>query len=226
MERLREMIRQLPVGIEFLIVVSWAFGQFIFVSIMSIGAPAQQAYTNHALLSVLIGELMQFAFLIWFLRVRGWTLEKFGLHFTLRGTGGGLLLAGASFGLFIVAQIVGGWVLPIDLKAAEELYPKTAKDLDMQLVFVTSVVNGAYEELFVAGYIIAVLTPIRGMWTAINVSTGIRLLYHLYQGPIGVITIVPLGIVYGYIFARTRQLWPLIVAHIVIDVVGLSLATR
>jgi uncharacterized protein len=226
MEQLREMIRRLPVGVEFLIVVSWAFGQFIFASIMSIGVREEQTYTNHALLSVLVGELMQFAFLIWFLRVRGWTLEKFGLRFTLRGTGGGLLLAGASFALFIVAQIIGGLVLPIDMKSAEVLYPKTAQDLDMQLVFITSVVNGAYEELFVAGYIIAVLAPIRGMWTAINVSTGIRLLYHLYQGPIGVITIVPLGILYGYVFARTRQLWPLIVAHIVIDVVGLSFATR
>ena len=84
----------------------------------------------------------------------------------------------------------------------------------MQLVFLVSVVNGIFEELFVAGYIITALREARGMWIAINVSTVVRLLYHLYQGPLGVLTIVPMGLLYGYVYARTRQLWPLIVAHV------------
>jgi membrane protease YdiL (CAAX protease family) len=92
----------------------------------------------------------------------------------------------------------------------------------MQLVFLTSTVNGIFEELFVAGYIIIVLAATRGTWVAINVSTVVRLLYHLYQGPVGVITIVPMGLLYGYVYARTRQLWPLIFAHVLIDIVGLS----
>ena len=92
----------------------------------------------------------------------------------------------------------------------------------MQLVFLVSIVNGIFEELFVAGYIITALTARRGMWMAINVSVVVRLLYHLYQGPIGVLTIVPMGLLYGYVYSRTRQLWPLIVAHVLIDIIGLS----
>jgi membrane protease YdiL (CAAX protease family) len=57
------------------------------------------------------------------------------------------------------------------------------------------------------------------------VSTGIRLLYHLYQGTIGVITVVPMGLLYGYLFVRTKQLWPLVLAHILLDIVGLLMAT-
>ena len=49
-----------------------------------------------------------------------------------------------------------------------------------------------------------------------------RMLYHLYQGPIGIITIVPLGMLYGYTYVRSRQLWPLIVAHVLVDIIGLS----
>jgi membrane protease YdiL (CAAX protease family) len=85
-------------------------------------------------------------------------------------------------------------------------------------------VNGIFEELFVAGYIITAITPRRGMWTAINVSVVVRLLYHLYQGPIGVLTIVPMGLLYGYLYSRTRQLWPLIVAHVLLDIVALSMS--
>ena len=73
-----------------------------------------------------------------------------------------------------------------------------------------------------AGYIITALQPRRGMWVAINVSVVVRLLYHLYQGPIGVLTAVPMGLLYGYIYSRTRQLWPMIVAHVLLIIVSLS----
>jgi len=96
----------------------------------------------------------------------------------------------------------------------------------MQLVFLTSTVNGIFEELFVAGYIITVLRERRGVWTAINVSTVVRVLYHLYQGPIGLLIILPMGLLFGYAYARTRQLWPLIFAHVLIDIIGLSALGR
>ena len=89
-----------------------------------------------------------------------------------------------------------------------------------------SVVNGIFEELFVTGYIITSLTARRGMWTAINVSVVVRLLYHLYQGPIGIMTVVPMGLLYGYVYSRTRQLWPLMVAHVILDVIGLAMASQ
>jgi membrane protease YdiL (CAAX protease family) len=92
----------------------------------------------------------------------------------------------------------------------------------MELVFLASTVNGFFEELFVAGYIITALRQTRGMWTAINVSTVVRVLYHLYQGPVGVLIIVPMGLLYGYVYERTRQLWPLMFAHVLIDLIGLS----
>jgi len=31
-----------------------------------------------------------------------------------------------------------------------------------------------------------------------------------------------MGLLYGYVYARTRQLWPLILAHVLIDIIGLS----
>jgi membrane protease YdiL (CAAX protease family) len=225
MEKIREMIRRLPASMEFLIVLVWAFGQFIFSSILSIGTARTALYNNQALASVLVAEVLQFAFLVWFLRVRGWTLEKVSFKMTARGTGLGLGLAVATYALFVLTQLIGKHLLPIDMNGAAALYPKGAKDLDLQLVFITSVENGLYEELFVAGYIITALAPVRGLWTAVNVSTGVRLLYHLYQGPIGILTIVPLGILYGWVYVRTKQLWPLVVAHVAIDVVGLAYYT-
>ena len=100
----------------------------------------------------------------------------------------GVLLLAVTYGLIAGVQQLAQGVFDYDMQAAIERAPKADKDLSMQLVFLVSVVNGIFEELFVAGYIITALTPRRGMWMAINVSVVVRLLYHLYQGPIGVLT--------------------------------------
>lgn len=144
MERLREMIRRLPASQEFLIVVVWAFGQFIFKSILSMGAARAAVYTNEALTSLLVVELLQFAFLAWFLKVRGWTFDKLSLKVTWRGTGVGLGLLVATYALFVIVQLIASQVLPLDMNSAAALYPKGAKDLDLQVIFVASVVNGVY----------------------------------------------------------------------------------
>ena len=227
MNPLEDAIRRLPVGVEFLVVVTWAFGLPIFASIMSLGAPGSDApvFNNAELLGTLIFEVIQLGFLSWFLRIRGWTLEKFGLSFSWRGTAVGVVLLAMTFGLVLGAQQVAMLLFDFDLKAAAARAPKVDPALSMQLVFLVSVVNGIFEELFVAGYIITSLTARRGMWTAINVSVVVRLLYHLYQGPIGILTVVPMGLLYGYVYSRTRQLWPLMVAHVLLDIVALSMAS-
>lgn len=230
MTPLHELIRRLPPGVEFLIVVCGAFGMPIFSSIMSLGADGAAGpggggaviFDDAVLIGIVVFELVQAAFLIWFLHVRGWTLEKVGLHITWRGTGIGWLLLLGTYVVAMVAQHLASLALPAQMQAGLERYPVSDPDVNMQLVFIASTVNGMFEELFVAGYIITALRDTRGVWTAINVSTVVRLLYHLYQGPVGVVTIVPMGLLYGYVYARTRQLWPLVFAHVLIDIIGLS----
>jgi membrane protease YdiL (CAAX protease family) len=227
---LQDRIRRLPPGVEFLVVVCGAFGMPIFSSILSLGAgngaaPAGAGgvvFNDAVLIGIVVFELVQAAFLVWFLRVRGWTLEKVGLRINWRGTGIGWLLLLGTYVLAMAAQHLASLALPAQMQAAVERYPVSDPNVNMQLVFIASTVNGMFEEVFVAGYIITALREARGVWMAINVSTVVRLLYHLYQGPIGVVTIVPMGLLYGFVYARTRQLWPLMFAHVLIDIIGLS----
>ena len=55
---------------------------------------------------------------------------------------------------------------------------------------------------------------------AITISTLIRFVCHLDQGPIA-INMLPLGVIFAFVFWRWRLLWPLVVAHGVIDLLGL-----
>ena len=71
---LEEAIRRLPAGVEFLVVVTWAFGLPVFASIMALGTPGDSAapvFTNAELLATIIFEVIQLGFLTWFLRIRG-----------------------------------------------------------------------------------------------------------------------------------------------------------
>jgi membrane protease YdiL (CAAX protease family) len=56
---------------------------------------------------------------------------------------------------------------------------------------------------------------------AVNASTALRVAYHLYQGPAGAISMIPFGLLFGWCFARTGRLWPLVVAHGFFDLAGL-----
>ena len=225
MNQLHEAIRRLPAGVEFLVVVTWAFGLPIFSSILWLGTPegeALPAFTNATLVGALTFEVVQLIFLSWFLRIRGWTLEKFGLAFSWRATVVGVALLAFTYAVLVGAQYAAQLIFDFDLAAAAARIAKTGPELNMQLMFLASVVDGIFEELFVAGYIITALAERRGMWAAINVSVVVRLLAHLYAGPIGVMTAVPMGLIYGYVYARTRQLWPLVVAHVLLDLIAMS----
>jgi len=84
-----------------------------------------------------------------------------------------------------------------------------------------SVVNPIFEETFVVGYVFAAWQG-ASRWTAINISAAVRLTYHLYQGPIAVISILPLGIFFAWWLSSRGRLWPLILAHAGLDFIGLA----
>ena len=53
----------------------------------------------------------------------------------------------------------------------------------------------------------------------VGVSLLVRVLYHLYQGPLGALSILVFGIVITVYFVMSNKLWPPVVCHVVADVV-------
>ena len=60
----------------------------------------------------------------------------------------------------------------------------------------------------------------------ITASTLLRFLYHLYQGPLASISILPLGLLFGAVFWRWRSVWPLIVAHTIANLLSFIVVTQ
>ncbi|HEY0637199.1 MAG TPA: CPBP family intramembrane glutamic endopeptidase [Pseudonocardiaceae bacterium] len=81
--------------------------------------------------------------------------------------------------------------------------------------------NAWAEEVLMVGFLLTRLGQLRvGRWGALAGSAVLRGAYHLYQGFGGFAGNVIMGLVFGYLWQRTNRLWPLVIAHTVIDVVA------
>lgn len=81
--------------------------------------------------------------------------------------------------------------------------------------------NGVLEEVVMVGYLFRRWGEAGwGMWRVILTSALIRGTYHLYQGFGGFVGNVVMGVVFGWLYTRTRRVMPLAVAHTLLDVVA------
>jgi len=221
----RKLVRRLPPWVEFATVVCLAFGWPIFNSLWALVAvPSAPHISAGHLRFVVAYELIVSAILLSLLGARGRTATTVGLAPTLEDIflGGTLVaavwLASAVTTLFVATM----WPQAFRIVSAVDL---GVGSLDLPTVVAVSVVNGTFEELFVCGYVMTALGRRHSVWTAINVSVAIRFSYHLYQGPLAVVDIIPMGLICSYFYARTGRLWPPIVAHAVLDFLAFAAYT-
>ncbi|HEV2650324.1 MAG TPA: CPBP family intramembrane glutamic endopeptidase [Rhizomicrobium sp.] len=216
-------LRRIPAWAEFAIVVGVAFGYFIVSSIVIASSHELFAKTHHSsnsLFALSAIEVSIMAILVPFLWARGWTIARVGLRPSWMDVLYGVGLAIAAYAAYAIIWIMFAASAPDAARDAARVSVVT-NGISPAAAIVTPFVNALYEELFVAGYIITALKDKHGEWTAINMSVGVRLAYHLYQGALGVIAIIPLGLIFGVWYARRGRLCPLIIAHAAIDLAGL-----
>jgi len=80
--------------------------------------------------------------------------------------------------------------------------------------------DGWAEEIIVVGYLLTRLGQLGvGARAALVCSSLLRGTYHLYQGFGAGLGNVAMGLVFGYVWQRTGRLWPLVIAHGLIDTV-------
>jgi uncharacterized protein len=81
--------------------------------------------------------------------------------------------------------------------------------------------NGWAEEVIVVGWLLTRLQQLRVNPTVALVAASLlRGAYHLYQGWGAGLGNAVMGLVFGYAWRRTGRLWPLIIAHGIIDTVA------
>ena len=90
------------------------------------------------------------------------------------------------------------------------------------VVVIASLLNPIFEEFLWLGYAIPAITSRVGLGFACAASIILRVAVHLYQGKLALVSVLPIAIVLTWYYVRTGRLWPTVVAHVIVDALGLS----
>ncbi|KAB1650536.1 CPBP family intramembrane metalloprotease [Pseudoclavibacter endophyticus] len=168
-------------------------------------------------------DLVPVALAIWLL----WTpaisgFRALGLDLTRprHDLGSGLLLATVigipGLGLYLATRAMG-------LTPAIEANSQALSWWTVALLVLSAVRAGLLEEVVVVGYLQTRLRDLGwGLWPTIIASALLRGSYHLYQGVGMAIGNVVMGLVFGWWYQRTRRTAPLVVAHVLLDIVSFA----
>jgi membrane protease YdiL (CAAX protease family) len=130
------------------------------------------------------------------------------------GIGLGALVGLPGLGLYLTARMLGinASVIPSSLSDTWWRVP---------VLVATAFANGWAEEIIVVGYLLTRLRQLGvNSGVALGCSSLLRGAYHLYQGFGAGLGNFGMGLVFGYVWRRTGRLWPLVIAHGLIDTVA------
>lgn len=169
-------------------------------------------------LSVLI-EILSLCAAGAYLHVRGGLREVFRIRLTWFGSAIGV-------GLLIISWVLTyavAWGLVI-ASGEPHLFAgfQMVHHSSLPAILLMCLVNPFFEELIVVGCVVSMLER-HGASVAVAASAFFRLAYHLYQGPIAAASILPSGLLLGAYYWKKRDLWPLIVAHMLMDLLPMLL---
>jgi len=89
------------------------------------------------------------------------------------------------------------------------------------VLVLAAVQNSLLEEVVAVGYLFTRWAQAGWSTVAIVVTSALlRGTYHLYQGFGGFVGNVAMGLLLGWVYTRTRRVMPLVIAHVVLDVVA------
>jgi uncharacterized protein len=150
----------------------------------------------------------------------GSAFRKLGFNFArpgrdlLQGLGLAAVIGIPSLGLYAAGRALG--ITTAIIPSALDAYWWT-----VPVLILSAMRHAVVEEVIVVGYLLDRFGKFG--WSvplAIAVSSLLRGSYHLYQGFGPFIGNVVMGVVFAWLYTRTRRVMPLVIAHAVLDIVA------
>ena len=132
------------------------------------------------------------------------------------GVGLAALIGLPGLGLYLAARA---------LRINASVIPSSLSDTwwRIPMLILIAFADGWAEEIIVVGYLLTRLGQLGvGGRAALVWSSLLRGAYHLYQGFGAGLGNLVMGLVFGYAWQRTGRLWPLVIAHGLIDTVAFA----
>ncbi len=188
--------------------------------------------TDRHLLDTLATECGILGLLFVFLHVRGWRAADFQIKPGWIASAQGLLLVPVMV-LANSLTVLAGFVVLFLLQGSGGGFPSFIVDNSPHLVLhgihvswwsivAALVFNAFFEEITTMGYTFNQLAAKRGPAFALVVVVLLRTSCHTYQGVVHALGIGAVFFATGLVYCWTRNLWPLILAHIIVDLLSVG----
>jgi membrane protease YdiL (CAAX protease family) len=207
---------------EVFLVLMVAFGGPLLNSLglLATGASATSEVSNTRWFVGIVQETAALLLLGYVLSRHGRRFKDVGFRWSLRDVGAGLLLAVASYAVYVAGYMLVRSVHHVFYSTAQS-YP-TARDFfgrpSVAFLFY-SLLNPFCEELIVRAYLMTEVIELTGSPAlAVAVSLIVQSSYHLYYGWVGAITLAFLFLTFAVYFAHSRKILPVIIAHGFFDI--------
>lgn len=202
---------------ELLVVFGITLGISAILTIRQ-GPFGQFDFGQSRLLTTIAWEVGVSALLWPWLSRRGWALGRIagapGAWDLPRGIG---LAVVAYAGVF--ASFVAWYVTALATLQSATAIPMVGH-ASPAVVAAMCIINPVFEEFLWLAYGLTAFSPF-GLRVAMLASIALRTAVHAYQGLLAVITILPVAVIFTVYYVRTRRLWPVIVAHMIVDTLAL-----
>lgn len=203
---------------EALIVALMCFGWSMLSSLQTYegGYSSGTTFDDWTLINIIITEFIAGGATLIFLRLRGFDLRLLIPQPTLAGS-----IQGAVVYLGVLAVHYAVWGLFSPATVADNRDQVAIAAINPLISLAVSCINGWFEEAFLLGVLVRGLRQY-GLSVAVGVPLLIRIGYHIYQGPLGVVSVAVFGLAVTLAFIRKGQLWPAVFAHALGDFVALA----
>ncbi len=153
-------------------------------------------------------EVISFSIIVFILFKRNYRFSDFDFEFSFK-------LLGVAIILFLIVKYTYGSIFLIlkhFIKTDTLNYLKFKYSAGTVSVISVLVINSFYEEFLLNGYLFKILANYKSKFI-ILLSVGLRMSYHTYQGWIGLVSVLVIGIVFSLYYFKYAKLWPIIIAH-------------
>ncbi|KQB83443.1 CPBP family intramembrane glutamic endopeptidase [Corynebacterium lowii] len=129
---------------------------------------------------------------------------------------------GAALAALIGIPGLALYIAALHLGLSKEVVPATSGGfLAILMLLIPAAANAFAEELVVVLWLCTRLRQLGWSWWAVAAASSVlRGSYHLYQGISAGLGNIIMGLVFCWFFRRTERVWPLVVAHFLIDAVA------
>jgi membrane protease YdiL (CAAX protease family) len=207
--------------LEFVLILIIALGDFIISAFKWVSISANEntviTYGNSDILHLLFYETGVLLVIVFILKWQRWPFKNFGLSFSIDKITAGLVLFIANYFIYLLMfKLFGSFVLTED-GGSTSATVSFSTSLNILPLTLFSLFNPFFEEFILVGYIVTSLRKKFGLVVCVIVSVFFRLSFHIYQGPIILLSILPMGVLFAIYFWNKKSILPLIIGHGLMD---------